>query len=99
MDCPRTTATCDTCSEEWNRGPCDYPNLTLGNPAMCYHDTTNKLYWKHIRESSKHQAILQLQYHRMDALLAAIPQAMADGKTYQKTRSDPAFGQLERIMR
>lgn len=101
INCPRAIATCDVCGEEWFRGTCDWPGFAVGTEPdlFCMHYTASSRYWKHIRESRRHQAILQGRWRHQDALLADLPDAVARARAHQKLMNHPALAPLRALFR
>lgn len=95
-------STCDVCGETWFRGTCSTPRLILGNAGdrqFCYHDEAPYRYWKHIRQSERHQAVLRLHERSMAELLAAVPDTLNRAKVHQKLMRNPDLAPLKELMR
>lgn len=89
------------CHEPWFRGTCDWPGFTTGiePQVFCMHTAASSLYWKHIRESARHQAILAIRWRTQDEILEQLPEAIAAARTHQKLMRDPALAPLRRLFR
>lgn len=100
INCDRPFQTCSVCHERWFRGTCPTPRIVMGAPGtqqFCFHEEAEYRYWKHIRESEAHQAILKIQGIGMASLLDALPETLLFAKTHQKLLEDPAFRGLQRL--
>lgn len=77
------------------------PGYTMGTPPveLCKHTEAESRYWKHIRESARHQAILDIRARGVAELLAALPEALNTAKVHQKLMRDPAYTPLRSLFR
>jgi hypothetical protein len=73
----------------------------FGQPdrPLCFHDDAEYRFWSHIRNSAKHQAILQARARDTVQLLERLPQVMADARAHQKLMRNPALAPLRRLFR
>lgn len=77
------------------------PGYTMGTPPveLCKHTEAEPRYWKHIRESELHQAILDVRARTVLELLDALPDALNTAKVHQKLMRDPAYSPLRSLFR
>lgn len=103
---PRATATCSYCGEKYDRGDPEGSPLTVEETAhmsaksadpFVFYPNSQSAYWRHcLREA--HQVVMRAMDRHQRALLAEMPQALAEGKKQQKQRASAVFLGLKGLL-